>query len=113
MNGEVCPISQTNEFGVSLTMPQPSAFPSCCLSNAGMSGPSLFEFRTIVPWPPLARSVTVTWNPSLSAVVYQCTVMVSPACMTSGCVDNGGESIALNAAGSDFLTTLHTGEHTV
>ena len=32
VNGDVWPISQTNEFGASFTRPQPSAFPSCCLS---------------------------------------------------------------------------------
>src|SRR5205809_7548734 len=49
VNGDVCPISQTNELGASSTRPQPSALPSCCLSYEGISGPSFFGFRTIVP----------------------------------------------------------------
>lgn len=60
LNCDVCPISQTNEFGASSTSPQPSALPSCCTSNDGMSGPSFFAFSTIVPASFVVMSLTVT-----------------------------------------------------
>src|SRR5438105_13435954 len=68
VNGEVWPISQTKEFGVSNTRPQPSALPMLCVSQAGINGPSCFEFITMVPSWPVARSVTVTWTPSAAGV---------------------------------------------
>src|SRR5436309_1802265 len=55
VNGEVWPISQTNELGVSFTSPQPSAFPISCRSNVGSSGPSAL-LRTIVPAPPVGST---------------------------------------------------------
>ena len=64
VNGDVWPISHTNEFGVSFTSPQPSALPISCLSNAGRSGPSAL-LRTIVPEPPVVSSVTSMCQPSL------------------------------------------------
>src|SRR5262245_33774443 len=111
------PISHTNEFGVSLTRPHASAFPISCVSNAGMSGPSCFEFSTMVPCPPVVRSVTVTWNPSCAAVVNQWMVTVSPECITSGSLGVPLVSIALNAAvswntpGVPVWVSLKTGEH--
>ena len=98
--GEVWPISQTNEFGASCTLPHASELPIFCWLYAGISGPSDFEFRTIVPWRPVLRSLTVTWKPSLADVTNQWIVTVSPACMTSGPVAVESTSIALNAAGS-------------
>src|SRR5215470_3654277 len=64
--GEVCPISQTNEFGVSSTRPQPSALPICCLSNAGSIGPYLL-FRVTVPDWPVVTSVTLIFHPGPGA----------------------------------------------
>lgn len=63
LNGEVWPISQTNELGVSLTRPQPSALPIFCWLNAGSIGPYLL-FSTMVPEWPVVRSVTWMCQPS-------------------------------------------------
>src|SRR5215469_18797510 len=56
------PISQTNAIGVSSTAPQSSALPICCVSNAGVSGPSpgLLSTSTLDVWP-LVSSVTCSW----------------------------------------------------
>ena len=55
--------------------------------------------------------------PSRAAVTYWWSVIVSPACMTSGPPDAEAESvnIALKAADSEFpfCDTSQTGEHTV
>ena len=62
----------------------------------------------------------MTCQPSAAAVVYQCTVTVSPACMTSGFLGAAlSVSMALKAATSmkwpGFFpgTTLNTGEQAV
>jgi hypothetical protein len=64
--------------------PQASEFPTFWTLNVGMRGPSVWSFSTIVPEWPVARSVTLMCHPSLAGVTKKCTVMVSPACMTSG-----------------------------
>jgi hypothetical protein len=62
------------------------------------------------------RSVTVKWTPSFAAVSCTCTVIVSPACITSGFFELPFGSIALKAAGSwktpfcPVLTIVQTGE---
>jgi hypothetical protein len=62
VKSEVWPISQTNELGVSLTRPQPSASPICWALKSGSSAPYLL-FSTIVPECPVVRSVTVMFQP--------------------------------------------------
>ena len=118
VNGEVWPISHTNEFGVSWTSPQPSALPISCVSYAGSNGPSAL-FRTIVPVPPVASSVTSMCQPSFGETTWKWMSMVSPACMTSGWCLEPVVSIALKAAGSWYTGfcpvawMLQTGEQTV
>jgi len=97
----VWPISQTSEFGASLTSPQPSALPSFWTLNAGISGPCFWLFSTIVPEWPVLRSVTVMCMPSAAGVTYWWSVIVSPACVTSGPPVTLSVSIALNAADSE------------
>lgn len=64
---------------------------------------------------PVVRSVIVMCIPSLAAVTYWWSVIVSPACMISGPPSWLSVSIALKAADSDLpcFDTSHTGEHTV
>src|SRR5215469_4102740 len=114
---DVCPISHTNEFGVSKTTPQPRALPICCLSNAGSIGPYRL-FSTIVPEPPVDRSVTWMNHPTCRETSKKCTRMVSPAFMTRGLLLWPANSSALNAASSTCwplarVSTCQTGEHTV
>src|SRR5436190_23056059 len=117
VNGEVWPISHTNELGVSFTSPQPSALPISCLSYAGSSGPSAL-LRTIVPEPPVASSVTSMCQPSCCETTWKCRSIVSPACMSSGWCLAPVVSMALNAAGSwmtgfwPVVWMLQTGEQT-
>ncbi len=116
VKAEVCPISHTKELGVSNTSPQPSALPSSWVSNAGMSGPSFSESRTIVPCPPVVKSVTVTWKPSRAGVVNQWMLTVSPECIASGWFALPLVSMALKAAvswntpGVPVWVSLKTGE---
>ena len=58
------------------------------------------------------RSLTVMCIPSLAEVTYWWSVIVSPACMSSGPPVALSVSIALNAADSElpFLETSQTGE---
>ena len=52
VNGEVCPISQTNDAGASCTAPHFRELPMRCTLYAGINGPSFLLFSTIVPcWP--------------------------------------------------------------
>src|SRR5215468_155573 len=109
----VCPISQTNEFGVSLTMPQPSALPICWALNAGSSGPYLL-FRTIVPDWPVVTSSTSMFHPWPGAPRWKWVLIVSRAFMTSGLLLEPLNSSSLNAAFSLFpvVVTCQVGEHT-
>ena len=65
-NGDVWPISQTNAFGVSLTIPHFSellrSVPIVCVEYVGRSGP-LALFRTIVPESPVFLSWTSMCHP--------------------------------------------------
>src|SRR5215469_9977589 len=79
VKGEVWPISQTKALGVSKTLPPPRALPISWVSKAGISSPASLELSTIVPDWRVLWSVTVTWKPSAPSVVYQCTVILSPA----------------------------------
>ena len=83
VNCEVCPISQTNELGVSSTSPHPSALPIFWLLNRGSRGQYLL-FRTIVPEWPVVTSVTVTFQPWPAAPRWKWIRTVSPAFMTRG-----------------------------
>src|SRR5215471_20314495 len=74
----------------------------------------------MVPEPPVVRSVTVTWYPSLAEVVNQWMVIMSPAFITRGFLGElESVSIALNAAvswnfpGVPCAVSFHTGEQTV
>jgi hypothetical protein len=80
VKGLVWPISETSALGASSTRPQPSAFPSCCVSKAGIRGPAELS-STMVPEWPVVRSVTGMCTPSCAGVTYWWSVMVSPACI--------------------------------
>ncbi len=87
MNGEVCPISQTNEAGASSTTPHSEvvADPAECRRKASAARRRSSRARSWYPAPPVVRSVTVTWKPSAGrGRIPQCTVIVSPPCITSG-----------------------------
>src|SRR5215469_1206790 len=109
----VCPISQTKEFGVSSTMPQPSALPICWVLNAGSIGPYLL-FRTIVPDSPVVTSSTSMFHPCPGAPRWKWILIVLPALMTSGFLLEPLNSSSLNAAFSLFpvVVTCQVGEHT-
>src|SRR5690348_9674797 len=118
LNGDVWPISHTNAFGVSLTMPQFSELPSSFVSNTGTIGPSGL-FNTTVPVAFVFSSVTSTCHPSPGLPRWKCRSIVSPACMTRGECFVPVVSIALNSAGSwntGFCPVAridHTGVQTV
>ena len=109
------PISHTSELGASFTRPHPNALPIFWTLKAGISGPLVLLFRTMVPAWPVVTSVTVMCIPSWAAVTYWWSVIVSPACMIRGPPVPLSVSIALNAADSELPCgdTSHTGEQAV
>ena len=118
VNGEVWPISHTNEFGASCDDTPLERVADLLHVVRRHQRPVGVRSRTIVPEPPVVRSVTVMCQPSCAAVM-KVDVIVSPACMTSGRCFEPFVSIALKAAGSwktgfwPVGVELQTGEQTV